>query len=164
MAGNVLRRFELQKGETASYIPRSTFPDRMQADAQSFIRCSGNTVVVYSNPAKILIEISSKTETPRMYHITAPQGLEATGFAVTNSGDAYGMFDNFGADDGREGMYALLLDRGMNRGNWKPVKGAVGNLGSEDVVSRVWGAEGDTIVLIRSTDELALNWVTISPK
>ncbi len=167
LPGNVLRRFDVQKGETASYLPRSTFPPKMQVDALSYIRCSGDAVVAYSNPAKVLIEFPYRAQAPRIYDISAPEGLEVVGFAVTNSGDVYGALDNLGTDDGKEGMYTLVLNRGADTGYWRPVKGAVGNLSDEGVVSRVWGADGDSLVVSRGGDPAgitALRWVTMSPK
>jgi hypothetical protein len=164
LPGNVLRRFDVQKGETASYLPRSTFPPKMQADTLSYIRCSGDAVVAYSNPANVLIEFPYRAQAPQIYDISAPEGLEVVGFAVTNSGDMYGALDNLGTDDGKEGMYTLVLNRGADTGYWQPVKGAVGNLSDEGVVSRVWGIDGDSLVVSRGNDPLALHWVTTSPK
>lgn len=164
LPGNVLRRFDLQKGETASYVPRSRFPRKVQADAVSYIRCAGDAVVAYSNPAKVLIEFPYKAEAPRIYDISGPEGLEVVGFAVTNSGDVYGALDTLGTVDGKEGMYTLVLNRGADTGYWQPVKGAVGNFSDEGVVSRVWGVDGDSLVVSRSNDAVALHWVTMSPK
>lgn len=164
LPGNVLRRFELQKGETASYLPRSTFPSKMQADEVSYIRCSGDAVVAYSNPAKVLIEFPYKAEAPRIYDVSGLGGLEVVGFAVTNSGDVYGALDNLGTDDGRAGMYTLVLNRMADTGYWQPVKGAAGNLSDEGVVSEVWGADGDSLVVSRGNDPGALHWVIMSPK
>ena len=165
LPGNMLRRFDLSKGETASYIPRSTFPPRMQVDALSFIRCSGDAVVVYSNPANVLIELLYGAQIPRIYHISVPKGLEVVGFAVTNAGDVFGALD-MNADDGREGMYRLALD-GEDGGHWQPVSGAVGNLSDEGIVSHVWGVDGDSLVVSRGGDPAGtarLHWVTIPPK
>jgi hypothetical protein len=167
LPGNVLRRFDLQKGETASYVPRSTFPSRMQADALSYIRCSGDAVIAYSNPAKALIELSYRAEAPRIYHISVPEGLEVVGLAVTNSGLVYGGLDDLNGGNGKEGMYTLVLDRGADTGHWQPVKGAVGNLSDEGVVSRVWGVDGDSLVVSRGgdpTEITALHWVVMSQK
>jgi hypothetical protein len=116
LPGNMLRRFDPQKGETASYVPRSTFPPRPQADALSYIRCSRDAVVVYSNPAKVLIKFPYQAETPRIYDISAPKGLEVVGFAVTDLGDLYGALDDMGGGTGIEGMYSLVLERGADSG------------------------------------------------
>ncbi len=164
LPGNVLRRFDLQKGETASYVPGSRFPPKIQADALSYIRCSDNAVVAYSNPAKVLIKFPYKAEAPRIYDISAPRGLEVVGFAVTNSGDVYGALDNLGTDDGKEGMYTLVLNREVDTGYWQPVKGAVGNLSDEGVVTKVWGVDGDSLVVSQANDRIALHWITVSPK
>jgi hypothetical protein len=166
LPGNILRRFDLEKGETASYIPRSTFPARIQVDTLSFIRCSKDAVVVYSNPANVLIELQYAAKTPRIYHISVPKGLQVVGFAITNSGDAFGALD-MNADDGREGMYRVVLD-GEEAAHWQAVRGAVGNLSEEGIVSHVWGADGDSLVVSRGGSDSAgiarLHWVTIGPK
>jgi hypothetical protein len=167
LPGNILRRFDLQKGETASYVPRSALPSRIQAYALSYIRCSSSGVVAYSNPASALIEFPYGAAAPRIYHISAPKGLVVVGFALTDSGDLYGALDDLKDGTGIEGMYTLVLDRESNSGRWQPIKGAVGDLDAEGVVSKVWGVDGDSLVVSRGGDPVgitALHWITVASK
>jgi hypothetical protein len=165
--GNILRRFDIQHGETASYVPRSSLPSRIQAYALSYIRCSPDRVVAYSNPAKALIEFPYTAQAPRIYRISPRRGLVVVGFAVTNSGNLYGALDDLKDGTGIEGMYTLVLDPASASGRWQPVSGAVGDLDAEGIVSKVWGADGDSLVVSRGGDPAgiaALHWVTVAPK
>ena len=96
--------------------------------------------------------------------VSGPGGLEVVGFAVTHSGDVYGALDHLGTDDGREGMYTLVLNRTADTAYCQPVKGAVGSLSEVGVVSKVWGADGDSLVVSRGNDPAVLPWVIMSPK
>jgi hypothetical protein len=49
--GDTLRHFDFHKGQIASYLPRSLFPDRPAPDKPGFIRCLKNEVVAYSRIA-----------------------------------------------------------------------------------------------------------------
>ena len=165
--GNVLRRFDFQHGETASYIPRSTFPKEISPDALSFIRCSANAVFVYSTPANVLIVHQYKTETPRIYDISSLQGLRVRSLAVTNSGAVYGALLDRRVDSGQGGMYSLVLDEGSQSGHWRAVKGAVGRWTDQCIVFRVLGADGENLVVNRAGDPAeatALHWISMSSR
>jgi len=167
LPGNILRRFDLQKGETGSFVPGSTFPPKMQADEASHIRCSSEAVFVYSNPANVLIELPYKTEAPRVYDVPKLEGLEVVNFAVTDSDDVYGGLTDLGEDQGKGGMYMLVLDHEAASGHWQPVGGTVGRLTDEHTISSVWGFDGGNLVISRGGDPAgitALHWVTMSPK
>jgi hypothetical protein len=168
LAGNVLRRFDLQKGETASFVPGSTFPPKMQADEASHIRCTGEAVFVYSsNPANTLIELPYKAEAPQVYDVSKPEGLEVITFAVTGSHEIYGGLAGLGADNGKGGMYMLALNQNARSGHWQPVKGAVGRFTDEATVSGVWGVDEGNLVISRGGDPAgitALHWVSVSPR
>jgi hypothetical protein len=113
--GNMLRRFDFQHGETASYIPRSNFPNRMQPDVLAFIRCTIDSIFAYSTAASILIELQYKSQTPRIYQVSTPPELVVGGLAVTNSDSVYGLLTDPGnrsGDSGENGMYFLVLDDG----------------------------------------------------
>jgi hypothetical protein len=167
LPGNILRRFDFQHGETASHIPRSNFPRRMQLDVLGFIRCTSDTVFAYSSQANIFIKLRYDSETPRIYKVIPPQ-LMVGGLAVTNSNGVYGLLSdppNRDGDSGKNGMYFLALDDSNQTAQWQPVKDAVGRRTDEGVVVRVWGADGENLVVHRAGDSAeltALQWVSVA--
>jgi len=167
--GNILRRFDFQHGETASYIPRSNFPKRIELDVLGFIRCTSDAVFAYSSPASIFIKLEYKSETPRIYKMT-PSQLMVGGLAVTNTNAVYGLLEdqpNREDDSGKNGMYFLALDDSTQTAQWQPVKGAVGRRTDGGVIVDVWGAYGENLVVHRAGDpaELAaVHWVSVNQK
>jgi len=165
--GNTLRRFDFQHGEVASYISRSIFPEGIEPDVLSFIRCSADAVFVYSTPANLLIELPYKAVTPRIYDTSTPQGVRVRSLAVTNSGAVYGALLDRKVDSGQGGMYHLVLDEKSGSAHWHAVKGAVGRLTDEGVVFRVLGADGENLVVSRVGDpaqQMALHWISTSSR
>jgi hypothetical protein len=159
--GNILRRFDFRHGETAGYIPRSTFPKHMALDELSFIRCSADAVFAYSTAASVLIELQYTSETPHVYSVSTSPGLRVIGLAVTDSDAVYGALLRK-QDSGTDGMYTLALDEGARSAHWHPVKGAVGHHTDAGVVFRVWGADGENVVVSRvgdPADPMALHWI-----
>ena len=167
LAGNVLRRFDLKKGETASFVPGSVFTPKMQADEASHIRCTSEAIFVYSNPANMLIELPYKAEAPQIYDVSRPEGLEVITFAVIGPHEMYGGLASLGADNGKGGMYTLAVDEKAGSGHWQPVKGTVGRFTDEATVSSVWGFDEGNLVISRGGDPAgitALHWVSVSPR
>ncbi len=163
--GNILRRFDFQRGETASYIPRSTFSKYVEPDQLSFIRCSADAVFVYSTAASVLIQLQYTSEAPRVYSVSTPPGLKVRGLAVTYSGDVYGGLHPK-ENNGTGGMYFLVFDEGARSADWHPVKGTVGHFNDEGVgvVFKVWGADGENLVVGRvgdAAERMALHWIKV---
>lgn len=166
-ADNLLRRFDFQHGEMAGYVPRSTFPREMTPDELAFIRCSADAVFVYSTAASVLIGLPYKAEIPRIYDVSALEGLRVRSLAVTDSGAIYGALLDRKVDSGRGGMYSLALDEGSRSAHWRPVQGAVGRWTEEGVVFRVLGADAQNLVVNRAGDpaeQTALHWINASPR
>lgn len=168
--GNILRRFDFQRGETASYIPLSSFPKRMGPAVLAFIRCTPDAVFAYSTRASVLIELQYKSQTPRIYNASTPDELVVWGLAVTGSDAVYGLLGDppdRNDDSGKNGMYFLAVDERTQTAQWRPVKGAVGRRIDPGVVTDVWGADGENLVVSRAGDSLestALHWVSILQK
>jgi len=155
--GDTLRHFDFQKGQVASYLPRSTFPRLPMPDVPADTRCLADKVVVYSEGAQEYIEMKYRDDTPHLYHAKAPSGLWLTGFAVTAGGDVYGYF----YPSGKGGLYCLSFNEAAKTVRWLPVEGTVGPLTKPGAISGLWGSDGDHLVMGRSGDsagDYALHW------
>lgn len=156
--GNTLRHFDLEKGELSSFLPRSLFPDYPMPDKPAYITCSAGGVSIYSPGAQAYIEVAYEDGPPHMYHVTAPDGFLAAGFAVTDAKSAYAYF--YKTDEA--GLYRLLFDDGAKTAAWAPVEGTVGPLTKPGAVSGLWGADGGHLVVSRSDDGAheVVHWAT----
>jgi len=157
--GDTLRHFDFQKGEVASYLPRSGFPSRPRPEVSAQIRCSADEVFVYSSNAHVYIEMKYSGGAPQVYPAEAPSGLRFHGFAATGSKKAYAYFSKLG--DG--GLFFLSLDETSKTARWLPVEGTVGVYTKPGRITGLWGSDGDNLVVSRAEDrtgQTAFHWAT----
>jgi hypothetical protein len=157
--GDTLRHFDFRKGEVASYLARSSFPNLPMPETQAGIRCSADEVLAYSSPAKVYIEMKYTADAPQAYHTEEPAGLQFHGFAATGSRKIYAHFSKLA----KTGLYYLAFDDASKTAHWLPVRGAVGTYNSLGVIIGLWGADGDKLVVSRAEDptgNTALHWVS----
>ena len=158
--GNTLRHFDFQKGEVASYLARSLFPNYPRPETQAGIRCSADEVVAYSSNARVYIQMKYASDAPEVYHTEEPVGLRFGGLAAIGSKKIYGYFSKL--DKG--GLYYLAFDETSKTAQWAPVTGAVGGLTTPGVITVLWGADGDKLLVSRAEDPTgvaALHWVPV---
>lgn len=158
--GNALRHFDLQKGEVASYLARSSFPNLPRPETQAAIRCSAGEVVAYSFSAHVLIQMKYAGDAPEVYHTEEPIGMRFHGFAVTGPKKIFGYF----WESGKDGLYYLAFDDAAKTAQWVPVPGTVGDPNTPGVVTALRGADGDNLVVSFAEDPLgasALHWVSV---
>jgi hypothetical protein len=168
LPGDLLRHFDFGKGQLAGYLPRSTFPDRSSYSSLTEMRCSSKEVAIFSRPEKTYILMPYEGKLPRVYDASAPAGLSLTGFAILGPGNAYVVLINRErTDDPTQGLYSLQLDETAKAVRWSPVENAVGPRTSPATVIRLWGTDGEYLVLARGQDPAgttAVHWATLSEK
>src|SRR5882762_1801230 len=153
LSGDILRHFDFQKGQLAAYIPRSTFPDHSSYDSLSEMRCSANEVAIYSRSVNTYIVMPYESKISRLYEAPPPPGLTLTGFATFGPNKAYGVLINpQRSDDQMQGLYFLKLDDTTRTVHWVAVEGAAGPRTDVGTVIRLWGADGEFLVLGRAQD------------
>jgi len=155
--GDALRHFDFHKGEVASYLARSSFPNHPQPEVRAQIRCSAGEVVAYSSHARTYIEMKYSGDTPQVYHVEEPSGLQFRGFAMTDLRKIYAYFSKLG----KGGLYCLSFDDSSNTARWLPVAGTVGTYTTPGVIIGLWGSDGDNLIVSRAEDptgEIALHW------
>jgi hypothetical protein len=158
--GNTLRHFDFQKGEVASYLARSLFPNYPRPETTAGIRCSADEVVVYSPNAYVYIQMKYASDAPSAYHTEEPVDRHFGGLAATGSKKIYGYF--FKTDKG--GLYYLAFDETSKTAQWLPVTGAAGILTTPGVITQLYGADGDKLLVSRAEDPTgvaALHWVAV---
>jgi hypothetical protein len=152
--GDTLRHFDFRKGQISSYLPRSTFPsshgDGPEVRAQ--IQCSADGLTVYSLSASAYIEMKYAEASPHLYHVAAPSNVRYIDFATTGPEQTYAFFSR--SDFG--GLYYLAFDESGKPMSWLPVKGAVGPVHVRGVVTGLWGAEGNKLLVSRGEDTLGV--------
>jgi hypothetical protein len=97
---------------------------------------------------------------PEVYHTEEPVDLRFISFAATGSKEVYGYFSK--SDKG--GLFYLAFDETSKTAQWVPVTGAVGVLTTPGVITVLWGADGDKLVVGRAEDSLgvrAFHWVPV---
>jgi len=158
--GDTLRHFDFQKGEVASYLARSSFPNLPRPETMAGIGCSADEVVAYSSTAHVYIQMKYASAAPAVYHTEEPADLRFISFAATGSKEIYGYFSK--ADKG--GLYYLAFDETSKAAQWLPVTGVAGVLTTPGMVTALYGADGDKLVINRAGDPLgasALHWVSV---
>jgi hypothetical protein len=157
--GDMLRHFDFQKGEIASYLARSGFPNLPRPEAQARIHCSADEVVAYSSNAHAYIELKYGSGAPQVYHVEEPSGLQFNGFATTGSKKVYGYFSKLA----KSGLYYLSFEETSKTARWLPVTGTLGVRTTPGVIIGLWGADGDKLLISRAEDptgESAFHWAS----
>jgi hypothetical protein len=166
LSGDLLRHFDFTKGQLAGYIPRSTFPAPSSRDSLTLIRCSSTAVAIFDGPANTYIVMPYEVEVPRIYDASSPAGLSLMGFGIFGSGNAYGVLINRErTDDPMQGLYSLQADETAKVVGWLPVESAVGPRTGPATVIRLWGTDGEYLVLGRSQDPAgtaAVHWAKVT--
>jgi len=157
--GDTLRHFDFQKGEVASYLARSGFPKHPRPEVQARIRCSADEMVAYSPNGHIYIEMKYNSDAPQVYHAEALSNLQFNGFAATGSKKIYAYFSKLA----NGGLYYLSFDETSRTVRWLPVAGTVGAQATPGVITGLWGADGDKLVVSRAEDptgQTAFHWAS----
>lgn len=158
--GNTLRHFDFQKGEVASYLARSLFPNYPRPETTAGIGCAADEMVAYSPNAHVYIQMKYTSDAPEVYHTEEPVGLRFIGLAATGSKKIYAYFSK----PGNRGLYYLEFDETSRKAQWVPVTGAVGSPTTPGVITQLWGADGDKLVVSQAEDPIgvsALHWVLV---
>ena len=160
--GDMLRHFDLQKGQLGTYLPRSTFSSKLSSgpEIRAQIDCSGDAITIYSSTAGAYIEMKYTDASPRVYDVAPPPELKLIGFAICGPEQVYGSFSR--SDFG--GLYYLTFDLAGKPVRWSPVQGTVGRLTDPGVISGLWGAEGNRLLVSREDDSIgvqAVHWTQV---
>ena len=93
-------------------------------------------------------------------------GDEPRGFAVTDDQSIFVAFSNSGGSKRSKGLYALIAVPGNPIATLTPVKGTVNARDAnidlpEGAFHRLWGADGNSLVVSREGDGWGISWVKV---
>jgi hypothetical protein len=107
----------------------------------------------------MFIEMKYGSDAPQVYHAEEPSCLRFNGFAATGSKKIYGYFSKLA----NSGLYHLLFDETSKAAQWLPVAGTVGVRTTPGVITGLWGADGNNLLVSRAEDnagETAFHWAS----
>lgn len=166
---NVLRHYSFEKGLLATFISLSSKKDaplEVKSPGGSYLHCGKERVSVYLALSRQYIELNASTNKVSSWKIDASSavGDEPRGFAVTDDGR---IFVAFAKANRAHGLYELRPVDRMPVATLTPVLGTVSaqdsdNEAPRDVFLRLWGADGNELVVQRRGDWPGLVWAKVT--
>jgi hypothetical protein len=175
---NLLRHYS-DKGMVASFIAVDSigsFPDSVSQIAntgRSYLHCGQDRVSVYLGPAALYIEVDASSGQLARWNVdmSSVVGSNTHGFAVTDEGRLFIAFANDPDPNGerKHGLYELKATPGSRIASLTAVDGTVTAFDSYKTVPdrsflRLWGADGNSLVVSRKGDDQGLSWVRVLGK
>ena len=170
---NVLRHYSFEKGLLGSSVSLDSIsksPDAYSIPATSYLRCGKDRVSVYLGPATQYIEVDASTEKLARWKVdmSSVVGSKTHGFAVTDEGKIFVAFANDPDPNGerKHGLYELKATPGSPIASLTVVDGTVTTFDShkavpDGTVLRLWGADGNSVVVSRQRDDWGLSWANV---
>jgi len=173
---NVLRHYSFEKGLLGTYASLdsiSKFPDSYLAISnlgRSYLRCGKDRVSVYVGPPAQYIEVDASTEKLTRWNVDVSSvvGSKTHGFAVTDEGKIFVAFANDPDPNGerKHGLYELKATPSSPIASPTAVDGTVTVFDSYKTVPdgtflRLWGADGNVLVVSRKGDDWGLSWAEV---
>jgi len=175
---DVLRHYD-GKGMVASFIAVDSigsFPDSASQIAnpgRSYLHCGRDRVSVYLAPAATYIEVDASSGKLARWNVNMSSvvGSKTHGFAVTDEGRIFVAFANDPEPSGerKHGLYELNATPSSPIASLTPVQGTITTFPSAQAVPdgtflRLWGGDGDDLVVSRKGDDQGLSWVRVLTK
>jgi hypothetical protein len=173
---NVLRHYSFEKGLLGSFVSLdsiSGFPDSYFAisnPGKSYLRCGEDRVSVYVGPTAQYIEVDAFTEKLTRWNVAMSSvvGSKTHGFALTDEGKIFVAFANDPDPKGerKHGLYELKATPGSLLASLTAVDGTVTLFDSYETAPdgtflRLWGADGNSLVVSRKGDNWGLSWANV---
>lgn len=173
---NALRHYSFEKGLLGSFVSLDSISKSRDVSLQisdprgSYLRCGKDRVSVYLGSAAQYIEVDASTEKLVRWKVdlSPAVGGETNGFAVTEEGRIFLGIDNFSEDKKRtHGLYELKTKTGTSVATLIPVDGTLtahdqNHMPPDATFDRLWGADGDELVVHRHGDGWGISWAKVS--
>jgi hypothetical protein len=175
---NVLRHYSFEKGLLESLVALDSISKSRGATlnvnsvGRSFLRCGKDHVSIFFGAAAQYIEVDASNGKLARWNVALPPigGGRATGFAVTEEGRIFASFLGFSDPDNNvtHGLYELKAKAGTSVATLIPVNGTItthdrDSIPPDETFDRLWGADGDELVLHRHGDGWGISWAKVSP-
>ena len=174
---NVLRHYGFEKGLLESLVALDSISKSRDATlnvnsaGNSFLRCSKGRVSVFFDAAAQYIEVDTSNGKLARWNVALPPiaGGRANGFAVTEAGRNFVSLLGFSDPDNTvtHGLYELRAKTGISVATLVPVDGTLtthepGGVLPDETLDRLWGADGDELVVNRHGDGRGISWARVS--
>jgi hypothetical protein len=161
--GDLLRHFDIEKGQLASFLPHTTFgrfPSPMSLTSMS---CGSDTLALYIPGPNGLVMMKYDAASPQVYSVSANREARFFGLASVGT-DLYTASGHHGS----YGLYRLSKNDSALTAKWVAVSGTTGSADNPCVVQALWGVDSSSLVVGKLADPAdlqALYWVqpTSSP-
>jgi hypothetical protein len=174
---NVLRHYSFEKGLLESLVALDSISKSSDAFLnvssawKSFLRCSKDRVSVFFGAPAQYIEVDASNGKLARWNVALPPiaGGKANGFAVTEAGRIFVSLLGFSEPDNSvtHGLYELKAKTGTSVATLVPVSGTLTAYARQGVppdvtFDRLWGADGDELVVHRFGDGWGISWAKVS--
>jgi hypothetical protein len=174
---NILRHYSFEKGLLESLVALDSISKSADATLnvssarKSFLRCSKDHVSVFFGSAAQYIEVDASNGKLARWNVALPPiaGGKTNGFAVTEAGRIFVSLVGFSERDNNvtHGLYELKAKAGTSVATLIPVNGTIttedrDSIPPDETFDRLWGADGDELVLHRHGDGWGISWAKVS--
>lgn len=174
---NILRHYSFEKGLLESLVTLDSISKSadttlsINAPGKSFLRCSKDRVSVLLGSAAQYIEVDASNGKLARWSVPLPPiaGGKTNGFAVTEAGRIFVSLQGFSEPDNTVtvGLYELKAKAETSVATLIRVSGTHtaydrNGLPPDEAFERLWGADGDELVVHRYGDGWGISWAKVS--
>jgi hypothetical protein len=174
---NVLRHYSFEKGLLERLVALDSISKSSQAilnassPGKSFLRCGKDRVSIFFGFAAQYIEVDASNGKLARWNVALPPiaGAKVNGFAVTEAGRIFVSLQGFSESDNTvtHGLYELKAKTGTSVATLIPVSGTLtaydrNGLPPDEAFERLWGTDGDELVVHRYGDGWGISWAKVS--
>jgi hypothetical protein len=174
----LIRQYDFESGLLHSYLSRALVDFRHlgaigggEGPNGTFLVCGKDRISLYLNETNEYIEIDPLTESLKRWEMDMtplPGANRVTGLGVTDKGHVYASLFEVQAETETKthGLFELRTEPGSPVGKWVVVNGTLNSHREGDIVPksaffRLWGADGDDLVIRRQEDDPDVSWVRV---
>jgi hypothetical protein len=173
---NVLRHYSFERGLLGTFVSLDSISKSRDAYSQvsvpgrGYLRCGKDRVSVYLGPVAQYIEVDVSTEKLTRWSVdmSSVVGSKTHGFAVTDEEKIFVAFANDPDPNGerKHGLYELKATPGSPVASLTAIDGTVTAFDSykaapDGTFLRLWGADGNSLVVSRKGDDWGLSWANV---
>ncbi|MCU1243712.1 MAG: hypothetical protein JWO71_4438 [Candidatus Acidoferrum typicum] len=175
----LVRQYSFESGLLHGYLSRALVDLRRtgsigggEGPNATFLVCGKDRISLYLNETKEYIEIDPSTESLKRWKMDMAPLPEArvTALAVTDNGRVYASLFEVQPETETKthGLFELRTRQASSVGNWVVVNGTLnshreGDTVPKDAFFRVWGADGNDLVIRRQENDPDMSWVRAIP-
>ena len=158
----LLRQFHFDKGLIKSHLSASSFdaslrPAYRLGKGAVYLRCFADGLGIYSEVANEFIELNFGTgEVQRFGVTTTPLRVTMEGFAVTDTGEVFGLFTDHRAKESKRALFHLVKQNSTKNVSWEGVEVGSG----APPVDRLLGSDGKNLVYMNANEGFTFFWAT----